>query len=411
MKSVDRLVSTRKSQRDVAAEHLLRARRRLDATTSQKEEIDKEHSDKIDRAVGNDSLSIQDLERMDIAQRSIQNTVSNQQKDVGAAKEVAMASHQKLRQMEIWREKIEARQLKERQTKERKQTDEFAMRNAKKVAPLLVAISLLFTSGCKDEAKNKAKEAAKVDKKKTDAVAKDEKKGKADAPKAAETKKAGQTAVAGQTLEAAAKDKTPPATTPAGAENQVSGAELVLLRKLRQRSEELDRHEATLKAKTAELKRLEEAAKAALAALKNRQDDVLGKTTKTKMPKVVIVANSIEEAELKGLADAAAEKKKADEETAAKAKAKLDADAKRDKGAFLKLVRGLNARKAAAMMTEMDTGKAAGVLNSMTPQESAKILAQIPAAEAAQILEAIQKMRTGKPASTAPLAATTGGGK
>jgi|GEM_PF-6073522 flagellar biosynthesis chaperone FliJ len=391
MKSVDRLVRTRKSQRDVAAEELLNARRRLDATTDQKNEIEKEQNDKLGRAVGNDSLSIQDLERMDIANKSIRKTESHCQEDVDTAKRVAMDRHQKLRQMEIWREKIEARQLKERRLRERKEVDEFAMRRAKKVAPLLIALSLIVAPACKDEAKKKAKAAAKVEKKK--------KAGPKAAAKTADGKKAkagSQIPAKGVGKDAACADKNKEC-----AENQVSGAELILLKKLRARSKDIDRREADLKSKEAELKRLKKSAVLALAQLKDRQDILLGKTpgASSKMPKVVILASVDDTAEKKRKEEEAASlaaKKKTDLENAAKDKAKRESEEKAKKEAFLKLVRGFSPRKAAAMMAEMAADKAAGVLISMTPDEQSKILAQVPPAEAAAILQQIQALEEKK---------------
>lgn len=337
MKSMDRLIKIRQQQRDEAAARLERARKRLAVLLTSRDALALECKKRIHSAVGTQQLRITDLERMDIARTGANKATQKGKKTVDEAKDGAKKCFRKLRQVEIWHEKIVDREKTVVRKKERRVLDEIAQRAVGKVLlTVFLFIVDISTLGCTKEKVEFVPIDAGID--------------------------------------------TRPAPAPAPKiicpDKQFSPEELALLRKLRRRREQLQSSEDAVKRETEEAELLKAKAEEVLNRALKTQERILGKSLGSKdglngEAKVVIVPPTQDA----GIQDALPP----DIQPAVDARVSLS-----------EVLKNMNTRKAAAMLAEMNPEIAADALRNFPPEQASRLLAQVPADAAALIAEQLR---------------------
>jgi hypothetical protein len=149
---VDRLVRTRRQQRDAAADELARARRRLEELEAEQARLETECRENLRRCVGTDDLSLSDLECMDTSRRCVEAATTSSATAFEDAQQLALEYQRMLRQVEILRERLQDREAIELRRHERRELDEIASRRALRKLLALPLLLCLAQQGCgKDE--------------------------------------------------------------------------------------------------------------------------------------------------------------------------------------------------------------------------------------------------------------------
>ena len=149
MSRLDRLVSTRRQQRDVAADELSRAQKRLQELSEARAEAEAESRAELQRSLnGGTTLSPLDLERLDFERSCSEAAARHGEVAVQRARELALEYHRLLRQVEVLSERIAERDREEENRKERRRLDDIAGRARRAVILPVLLVLAASAQGC-----------------------------------------------------------------------------------------------------------------------------------------------------------------------------------------------------------------------------------------------------------------------
>ncbi|MFH1129716.1 MAG: hypothetical protein V1754_00145 [Pseudomonadota bacterium] len=403
MKSVERLIKVREQQRDEAAARLKNARHRLAVLLAKRDALARECKSKLKRAVGNDRMTITELEWMDAARTAAHNAASSSQHQVNEEQETTLKTHRHLQQLEIWEKRIVEREKIVSKRKERRILDEVASRrNTKLFSCVLALLWMGLGINC---GKNVPAPIPRAD---------------------AGLKKE---------LVECPDEKFEP-------------EELELLRKLRKRKEQLEKEEIELLRQREENKLLREEADKTLAASRAIHDQLLGRSApeETEMMRNLLkqeqqlkekeqelvrkeenirqfkentdeALEQIREIQQQILVEAPNRMRSVDAGVrdveapvvVVKDAGAPDFDEPDGRVALKEVLEGMSVRQAAAMLAEMRPESAAAILMYLPPDKVASWLAQVPPEEAAAISEQL-RVRKKKKRVVRETSSSDGGG-
>ena len=330
-KPVDRLLRARQYVRDAAAERLEAARQRLQHVLDEQSRLTSECRERVVAASGEgEAVTAGQLQTMADACMAAGQATCVCSEEMEEAREEAMASYRKLRQVEVLRERAREVEKVERRRKERKELDAIAGRSATKL--VLPVLLLLVALGCQKEADPAEAKAT---------------------PDAGVIKSDAELAKAATKAAAAKKPK-----------KKLDVDELFLLRKLKSRRQELDKMKGDIELREAKLKLLQTKADKTLGEVKKIQGQIIKRVT--------------------GVSPTPLEKKKVDASLKPARPVKNVVD-------LNKVLKKMNTRAAASMLAEVDPDIAARAVQHMTPKKASSVLAQMEPDRAALLAERLSR--------------------
>lgn len=362
MSSKDRLIEARRRQRDVAVDNAATAKTLLKRLRAERSRIDDAAREQLERVVaGEREINASQLERFDVARVFADKATRNGERDAANAEAEAIRSHQRLRQVEILKERRAERSAAELRKKERRDADELArlLRDRGALLLTVLCVSGIVVGSCQRDAYAPA---PALSTQKTVSAAKGEVKGEAKGEGSEKSSKpaASQKDAKGSEPNAEPEhDKAETQEQRIRALSRLEEAEIKLLDKLRRRQVELGKQESELVARRAEL-------------------DLLEKRLATKF------ANKLHATAIKG-------PDKADTE------AKTSKRASAAENDLVHVLQKMPARSAAEMIAQMDPKIAASALKRALPAKGiARILAEVPAEQSALIAARLHNKAKGK---------------
>ena len=119
-KRTQRLVDTRRKQRDEAAQVVAERKRQLEALRAAKLRLQVSCKEELEATVGRGGVSATRLELLHMARRAAQVAESRGEEALASAKDQAMACEVRLRQVEILRDRQAEKRRNEERRKERR---------------------------------------------------------------------------------------------------------------------------------------------------------------------------------------------------------------------------------------------------------------------------------------------------